>query len=321
ALVQGLLNKALSIPYVILKVTGVADAATVAAICDFQRRIARLSSPDGRIDVGGPTAAKLATYGTATPVAGPPVPFLWTPPATSTAATTSQPAVQAGNSTVPTISTGFDTKGKTCRQRVDLFLGEALKTYGVKIGITAEFRQPGDAQRWHTAHMIYFNSFGGLKPKNAQDWNGKKVISWAHLSDPSLEWHSSINWADFLRDATDQAPKKSADGKSWITSPDETATRRRAYNILANSGIGTALGGPPHSAMVAPGYQGCAPPCSCGGNRSNHIAGMAVDLSTEGMLLLQSKLKPNTVVAVDAYLTTFGLKRPMPSEPWHVEAK
>jgi hypothetical protein len=114
------------------------------------------------------------------------------------------------------------------------------------------------------------------------------------------------------------------DGDDWAPGkrPDEAKSRQRAFEILKKAGIGTAEGRPdrPHGAMVAPGYDGCAEPCKCGGRRSRHISGVANDLGRSQLKELEAKLKAAGAGSLDDYLKRFGLHRPMTSEPWHVEA-
>jgi len=104
--------------------------------------------------------------------------------------------------------------------------------------------------------------------------------------------------------------------------PRKGRTRTQALAILRDVGVSTAKDRPrePNSAMVAPGFEGCAEPCRCGGTRSKHISGMASDLGQAELGELEQKLKRADAGSLDAYLARFGLHRPMSSEPWHVEA-
>jgi hypothetical protein len=191
----------------------------------------------------------------------------------------------------------------------------------VTIPAGTEFRKPEDAQKWHVAHMIYYNSFAGRKPAMHEPLNGHHVIKWSHLENAATVWQH-VSWQDFLRDASGQVPVKQ--GNDWAPNrrPNKEKTRQRAYEILKSAGVATAKDRPnePHSAMVAPGYQGCAEPCKCGGNRSNHIAGAASDLGQPQLEQLKQKLQQAGAGSLDDYLKRFGLHRPMNSEPWHVEA-
>lgn len=60
-LVQELLNKHLQPSQRPLAVNGVANSQTMAAIEDFQRRVVKLTHPDGRVDPGGRTFAALSS--------------------------------------------------------------------------------------------------------------------------------------------------------------------------------------------------------------------------------------------------------------------
>jgi hypothetical protein len=61
--VQNLINQSIRTitPLSVLKVTGVCDNLTIEAITQFQRRVARLPAPDGRVDPGGRTLKALVT--------------------------------------------------------------------------------------------------------------------------------------------------------------------------------------------------------------------------------------------------------------------
>ena len=97
-------------------------------------------------------------------------------------------------------------------------------------------------------------------------------------------------------------------------------SKKQAYQILKSAGIATSTADRPHGAMVAPGYEGCGEPCKCGGHPSRHTAGLACDLDKQALKLLETKLLQTSAgtLSLDQYLKTFGLVRPMPSEPWHV---
>ena len=112
------------------------------------------------------------------------------------------------------------------------------------------------------------------------------------------------------------------DGKGWEAGkePDKEQSKKRAYEILKKSGIATSVADQPHGAMVAPGYAGCGEPCKCGGSPSKHILGLACDITKTNLPFLEQKLKAAGAGTIDTYLKQFGLKRPMPSEPWHIEA-
>lgn len=208
--------------------------------------------------------------------------------------------------------------GKVFQDRLDAFLKDAKTSHDVGIPTKAEFRKAEDAQKWHVAHMIVFNSFASQKPAAHQLRNGHNVIKWDHLQEPKNWQH--VRWEDFLRTKTGQLPVRQGNGWAPGKGPDEEATRKRALEILAAAGVAKAKNrSEAHSAMVAPGYDGCAPPCKCGGHRSNHISGQASDLGQAELAKLGEKLKKKGTT-LDAYLKSFGLHRPMASEPWHVEA-
>jgi len=289
-IIQKLLNEhAQRVGYPKMHETGTVSEPMITAIRKFQKQVVGMRAPDGRVDPSGRTLAKLNQPAAAIPI----FPGL-------------------GN---------FDPTGKTFQQRLDAFLADAKATYGITVPAGSEFRKAEDAQKWHVAHMMYFNSYNSLKPAKNETFNGRSVISWSHLSRATLVWQH-ISWSDFLRDAQGNVPVKN--GNAWAAGkePDKDKSRAQAYAILKAAGIGTPKtpGAKAHSAMVAPGYTGCAEPCKCGGKRSNHISGAASDLGKAQMLQLQNKLIQAKAGTIDNYLKSFGLKRPMKSEPWHVEA-
>jgi hypothetical protein len=217
---------------------------------------------------------------------------------------------------------GFNPQGKSFLVRLDAFLADADQKYGVKIGKQATARQPSDAQKWHIAHMFYYNSFASRKPKKWEVAGGHYVIAWEHISSAALAWDHNIRWQDFLRDKDGKEPVKTADAKAWVSDhqPEKTMSKKQAYQILVDAGIATSTASRPHGAMVAPGYEGCGEPCKCGGHPSRHTVGMAVDLNKAALKLLENKLTQANAGSLDDYLAEFGLHRPMDSEPWHVEA-
>jgi hypothetical protein len=259
---------------------------TIAAILAFQSTYS--SKPDGRIDPYGQTFKRLYQF-----------------------------------------AVDFLPQGKTFLQRVEAFVKDAKERFGVEItipssqgGRTAEW-----AQRAHVAHMIKYNSFAfpnGLKPKFYKAIGGHNLLSFDYLKDPKTAWES-VTWNDFLRNSQGLPCKKTANGQAWEAgfAPDETQTRKRAFAILTEMGVATADNriGEPHSAMVAPGFQGCKQPCLCGGNRSKHIDGVAIDLSPKIALstTMPQKFLPTGAESFNKYLKKFGLTRPMSSESWHVE--
>ena len=58
--IQDLLNDHMTVPLRPLTVNGVCDAATIAAIEEFQRRILKMARPDGKVDPQGATMAALS---------------------------------------------------------------------------------------------------------------------------------------------------------------------------------------------------------------------------------------------------------------------
>jgi hypothetical protein len=286
-IIQKLLNeKAVKVGYPMITVNGVVSPQMIQAIRTFQQKVVGLRSPDGRVDPGGKTLAKLNE-----PLAA------------------------------PVTGDGFNPVGKSFQDRLKAFLDDAKAVHGVTIPSGTEFRKAEDAQKWHVAHMIYYNSFGNQKPAKSEVVNGHSVIAWTHLESASVVWEH-LSWDDFLRTADGVVPVKQ--GTDWLPGkkPDKAKSRLRAYEILKSAGIATADNRPndPHSAMVAPGYQGCGEPCKCGGNRSKHIAGAASDLGKPQLDQLNQKLQQAGAGSLDNYLKKFGLHRPMSSEPWHVEA-
>lgn len=67
-LVQETLNRTIKIPYALLKVDGIAGAATCLAIDKFQKTVLGFQNPDGRIDVPGKTWNGLKQYLIDTPL-------------------------------------------------------------------------------------------------------------------------------------------------------------------------------------------------------------------------------------------------------------
>ena len=286
-LIQELINRQLPIPLLPLEVDGKIDPATIGAIEEYQRRVAHMAHPDGRVDPGGKTLQALRGM--------PPTPT---------------PAV------VVTPATPF-------MDRVKAFIDHAKQHYGISIGVNSSTREPLWQQRMHVAHMIKFNSFAHQKPKKHKIIGGHALIDFAHLSDPKVVWGGSVRSDEFLRDSQGRTCTKKANGSGWSYPPDEAKTRAQALQVLKSAGIATDERRltEPHSAMVACGVYGCAEPCLCGGNRSKHLAGVAVDLNRAALGLLTTRLSPPTDSAVDRLLADYGLHRPMASEPHHVEAK
>ncbi len=279
--IQTFLNRRLPVPFRPLAVTGVCGPETIAVIVEFQRRVVGLGFPDGRIDTGGRTLRTL------------------TDPTTSIVTPAAKP---------------FSV-------RVDEFREHARQQFGIEIGVNSGLRDAEWQQRMHIAHMIKFNSFAALAPKKSTTVLGRKLIDIDHLGDAKLDWGGSVPPEEFLRGADGKACVRKADRSGYEPRPDAAKTRARALEVLKVAGIATAedRANEPHSAMVAPGLQGCAAPCACGGKRSNHLAGQAMDLQKAAILLLQAKLSPPTADQLNKLLSEFGLKRPMASEPHHVE--
>jgi hypothetical protein len=273
-------------------VDGRIGPGTIQAIEEFQRRIVRMPIPDGRVDPRGATLTALQRARAASAIAAP----------------------------------AFNFAGKSFEERKNAFLADVLARYGLTVREAAFARNEGDAQRWHIAHMFYYNSFEYQKPKKCEPENGRNVIKWDHISKATLVWEHGVDWTYFLRDASDQVPVKTPDGNGWVAGriPDRTMSKKRAFAILQSNGIATSEANKPHGAMVAPGYQRCGEPCACGGNQSKHIARKACDLNKHDYPKLEQKLLAERAGSLDDYLKKFGLKRPMMvgknAEPWHIEA-
>lgn len=280
---QELLNENLPIPYRPLIVNGSCGQDTIDVIVDFQRRVMLMGQPDGRVDAGG------RTFKVLTKELPPPTP--------------------SSNKPFPT--------------RVAEFRAHVKSTLGIDIRIHSDLRGAAWQQRVHVAHMIKFNSFASLKPKKSKLLGGRNLVDFAHLADPKVTWAGEVTAEDFLRDKDGKVCRRKSDGTGHDNTPDEAKTRARALEILSGEGVATAKdrSTEPHSAMVAPGVQGCAEPCACGGNRSRHLAGLAVDLDRTALAAAKAKLTPATDAQLDRLLGEFGLVRPMASEPWHVEPK
>ncbi len=290
-LVQSLVNRHRPSPLMPISEDGLVGPKTIEAIREFQQRVVGMPFGSGVVEPGSATWNALSGNTPLGPVVGP-LPGAVPSPI-----------------------------GKNFQQRLDDFLADAKSRYGITIPKGVEFRKAEDAQRWHIAHMIAYNSFASLKPANFETVNGRRLISWSHLSSATLVWqHVSSN--DFLRTATGGMPVKQGTVWSPTAAPDKDKTIARAKEILKSAGVATPKDRPsdPNSAMVAPGYTGCAEPCRCGGTRSNHIAGAAADLGRTELTQLESKLQAAGAGTLDNYLKSFGLHRPMSSEPWHVEA-
>ena len=188
-IIQKLLNEhATRVGYLPITVNGVASPSMIQAIQTFQQKVVGMKAPDGRVDPSGKTLFKL-----------------------------NEPA-----SALAPGGGGFLPAGKSFQERLDAFLADAKAVYGVTIPAGTEFRKPEDAQKWHVAHMIYFNSFASLKPANSELVNGRKLIAWSHLSNTTTVWQH-VSWQDFLRDANGQVPMKQ--GTGWA--PERRRIRRR----------------------------------------------------------------------------------------------
>jgi hypothetical protein len=77
--------------------------------------------------------------------------------------------------------------------------------------------------------------------------------------------------------------------------------------------------------MVACGIKPCDGPCGCAGGRSKQLEDLAADLNNSDLDTLTGKLTAAKAPDIDAYLTTFGLNRPLANQPtspenWHGEA-
>jgi hypothetical protein len=281
-IVQVLLNENLPIPYRPLTVNGICDGNTIAVIAAFQRNVLKMLKADGRVDPGGRTFRALA----------------------------------GESSPVPAATTPFMT-------RINEFRAHVKTEYGINVSVNSDMRDAVWQQRMHVAHMIKYNSFGALKPKSHKVVGGRNLLDFNHLKDPKVTWGGGIGPEEFLRDKNGAVCRRKGDLSGYDPEPDEEKTRARALEILTAGGVATAKDRATelHSAMVAPGVQGCSEPCACGGNRSRHLAGMAVDLNRDALNKLRLKLVPATDAQLDKLLAEFHLRRPMSSEPWHVEGQ
>jgi len=213
-------------------------------------------------------------------------------------------------------SATFNPVGKTFPQRLDAFVADAKVSHGLTVrrdsGRTAEWQQ-----RLHICHMFLYNKYLATKP--AETDTGKRTISWAHLSAAKTAW-ATVSFTDILRTNVGGTPVK--DGEAWAkaSEPDQSATEKRAKQLLAAAGIGNN-----GQAMVSAGLKPCGEPCRCGAGRSKHLDDLAADLNTTDMGTLGNKLNAAKAGTIDAYLKKFGLHRPLLNhaespEPWHVEA-
>ncbi|MEM9588803.1 MAG: M15 family metallopeptidase [Planctomycetota bacterium] len=279
-----------------LDVDGISGSLTRGAIHRFQEKVVRMRSPDSRVDPGGGTLKALVEGISGGGGGG------------------ADPDPQD-----PVVDGVFSERLRALQHHV-------RQVYGINLTANSDFRDAQTQNRWHIAHMIRFNSYASLRPAHNEIHQGRRVISIAHLSDASIQWGSGVNFADYLRDASNRPCRKTPDGQGWVHPPDAARTRARAQAMLAGWGIGTPrddqgrVTGPLNSAQVAPGETGCVEPCRCGGRRSNHVAGVAADLNRTAMAEVIAQLNPSTEAEFDRLLARFGLHRPVRSEPWHVEA-
>jgi hypothetical protein len=93
----------------------------------------------------------------------------------------------------------FVPTAKTFAQRLDAFLAAAQNDYQVTIKKQATLRNPADAQKWHIAHMFYYNSFASRKPVHHEMENGHAVIEWAWIQHADLVWGFNVDWRLFLK--------------------------------------------------------------------------------------------------------------------------
>ena len=210
----------------------------------------------------------------------------------------------------------FDPAGKTFAQRLDAFLTDVKVKHGLTID-RDDGRTPDWQQRIHVCHMLLFNAYASTTPARTEP--GMRTIAWSHFADAKVAWQL-IPFSDILRTAAGTVPVKSANGWQPGHEPDRAQTLGFARQLLKTEGIGK--GG---AAMVSSGLAPCGEPCRCGAGRSKHLTGMAADLDTADLLMLNSKLNATPGHTLDAYLTSFGLHRPLVNHPtspeaWHVEA-
>lgn len=300
-LVQALLNLNPDAIGRLLSVDGKSGSKTIAAIKKYQLARRTTSVPDGRVDPGHGTIARLAQDAVTIP--------------TSPGAT---PGAGPGNN-APGGSAGEGSgTNAEFQSLVQQFVDFVQTTYGITIRASADIRDADKAQRWHIAHMIKYNSYGNRKPKVHTMIGGHALISFDHLKNPAVVWGGNVDPSFFLRDANGKAV--SIQNGTMSSEPVEDKTRARALEVLKSYGTGTAKDRPgdANSGMVAPGYDGCREPCMCGNKKSKHVRGVAADLSN--MTALRAKLVPPTNASVDTLLANYRLHRPIvDKEEWHVE--
>jgi hypothetical protein len=216
----------------------------------------------------------------------------------------------------------FDPRGKNFKQRLDAFIADAKDTHGVTVGITSNARSAKQQQTMHVAHMLLYNAYNNIQPSHVDtNAQGRKVIGWSHISRADLDWDGDVEWDDYLRDAQGKSCHKADGGKAWLAShePDKAESQKQARKILLDFGVGKD-----GKAMVAPGLERCGEPCKCSAGRSRHVEGLAADLSH--LDDLEDALSEHRAGALDGYLRSFGLQRPLKDLPrdtrelWHVEA-
>ena len=105
----------------------------------------------------------------------------------------------------------FDPKDKIFKQRLNAFLDDVKKNYGLTIsqdnGRTREWQQ-----KHHVAHMFLYNAYKSAKPANTD--NGKRTISWSHFSDPKITW-KTVKFSDFLKTKENTRPIKEGNKYNW----------------------------------------------------------------------------------------------------------
>jgi len=206
--------------------------------------------------------------------------------------------------------------------RVKLLQADARARYGCVVVVNQSMRTPEQAQAFHVCHMFLYNLFWAtgkrhIVPKFQAD--NAHTISWSHLSDPAVVW-KPIRAEDLLRTAADE-PVRRANGK-WIPGlePDRQKTILHMASYLRRHHV---------PKQAAPGVYPCAEPCGCPGHASKHLTGEACDLgglNHLNQIIASAGDTPHNPKALDDYLASFGLWRPMAApgmgqELWHVEAK
>jgi len=213
-----------------------------------------------------------------------------------------------------------DLSTLSVEQRVDVLIVDAKKRYGIALRKNQAARTPQQAQEFHVCHMYLYNKFKNLLPKHPEP--GGRTISWEHLSDANFSDWRPADSLQFLvtKNGTAAQRETAPSGFKWRVGqePDKEKSTKAMTDYLKRHHV---------SSMAAPGKQGCAEPCSCGGHASKHITREACDvggLADLASILAKDQTGPGD--PLDEYLKEFKLCRPMAhytdsrKEEWHVEA-